>query len=250
MYTQENSIVLREVLGKEVGSQIIRTKFFDYIKVENSCWPKVMFNLNVNVNQIEEFLEFVKAGIESGVYPEVLVTELKEQGNEILSNLSRRDIKFGHWSVMQHDLINLTPLNPAKELNIERVETSEQLGHWMRINEKELMKGEMDECLFKSKLNDENILLFLGNYKSKPVATSLVFIQGKESGLYFISTDSDFRRNGFGEEMTLHGLLTAKGKGCTIMNLEATDLGLPVYEKVGFKNYGAVNLINFNKRAI
>lgn len=247
MYTQDNSIELREELGNHIGTKIHHERFFDYIKAENSSWPNVMFNLRLQLEDIEEFISCIKSGISKGKYPSILVTEIDDQGNEILSELEKRDIKVGHWSVMQHDLNNVPPAEYPQSYTIKRVTNSEQLSHWIRINETELIKGQMDERLFSSILTDENIHLFLGYENEIPVSTSLIFIQNKESGLYFIATDSKHRGKGFGKAITHHALVNAKSKGCSFMNLEATDAGVPVYEKVGFTNFGPVSLMDFSQ---
>ena len=242
-------MALRALLGKEVGVKIQHEKFFDFIKAKNSCWPAVMFNLRLKLHEIDEFTHVVTEGIKSGIFPPSLITKLKDQGNEVLSALENRDFKVGHWTVMQHDLKDLEDLNTSEKHKIIRVQTEKHLSHWMRICETELMQGKMDKRLFSSKLADENVHLFLGYDHDTPVSTSLIYFEKKESGLYLVATSDEFRGKGFGKAITQHALHQAKKRDCSFMNLEATDLGLPVYKGLGFNNHGPVSLINFAKKA-
>jgi ribosomal protein S18 acetylase RimI-like enzyme len=248
MYNQNNSMALREYLGKEIGAIIQHEKYFDFIHAKDTSWPKIMFNIRLKVNEIDDFVEKVTVGVRQGRYPETFVTEISEQGGFVLTELEKRDIKRRHWTVMHHDLKTVDSFNYPVNFEIIRVENENQLADWMRICETELMKATMDARLFTNKFKDENMLLFLGVSNGKPVSTSLIYYQNKESGLYFISADGENRGKGFGKAITHHAILQAKERKCEIMYLEATDDGLPVYESLGFKNNGRALLFNFAKK--
>lgn len=74
---------------------------------------------------------------------------------------------------------------------------------------------------------------YLGYFENKPVCTSLGIISNDVLGIYNISTIPGFRKRGFGRIMTLdlvrQGYEKANGS-----ILQASAVGKPVYEKLGF----------------
>lgn len=78
---------------------------------------------------------------------------------------------------------------------------------------------------------------YLGYSNGNPVATSLRFASGNVAGIYFVSVVPDFRRRGFGEAMTWRAVMDAHREGCSIAYLQSSDMGLPVYRRMGFRKF-------------
>ena len=76
---------------------------------------------------------------------------------------------------------------------------------------------------------------YLGYVGGAPVATSIRIRTGDVAGIYFVSTVPEFRRRGFGEAMTRRAVSDGRSTGCTIAYLQASKMGRPIYERMGFR---------------
>jgi ribosomal protein S18 acetylase RimI-like enzyme len=82
--------------------------------------------------------------------------------------------------------------------------------------------------------------LYLGLLDGRPVATSAYYLGAGVVGIYSVSVLPEARNRGIGYAMTLRPLLDARMLGYRAGVLQASNMGLPVYRKMGFKEYGQV----------
>lgn len=73
--------------------------------------------------------------------------------------------------------------------------------------------------------------LFVGTVAGRPVATSAVHVHAGVNLVEFISTMPDARGRGYGEALTWRATLADPSLPSTLI---ASDLGRPVYERLGF----------------
>jgi GNAT superfamily N-acetyltransferase len=85
--------------------------------------------------------------------------------------------------------------------------------------------------------SEEVVLAFLARLHGKPVATSLLLLGGGAAGIYAVSTIPAARRQGVGAQVTIQPLRYARQNGYKIGVLQASDMGHPVYQAIGFKDY-------------
>ncbi len=78
-------------------------------------------------------------------------------------------------------------------------------------------------------------LRYLGLLDGRPVATSRIAIAAGVAGLYAVATLPDVRGRGFGRALTLAALEAGRSIGYRIGVLQASDDGLPVYRRIGFR---------------
>lgn len=76
---------------------------------------------------------------------------------------------------------------------------------------------------------------YTGYLGGKPVAVSSLVMAGGLAGIYAVATLPEARKRGIGAAMTLHATSEGKAKGADITVLQATDMGRPIYERIGFR---------------
>jgi len=78
---------------------------------------------------------------------------------------------------------------------------------------------------------------YLAYLKDQPVATSELFLGAGVSAVVWVGTIPSARRQGIGAAITLAPLLEARRLGYRIGSVTASPIGLPVYQRLGFKEY-------------
>lgn len=84
-------------------------------------------------------------------------------------------------------------------------------------------------------IRDPNWRVFLGSVDGEPAATSALLVTGDVAGVYWVATLAKFRRRGFGEAITWHAVREGVASGCRVATLQASDMGRPIYERMGFR---------------
>lgn len=76
---------------------------------------------------------------------------------------------------------------------------------------------------------------YLGYADGAPVASSALITSGDVAGVHYVGTLASHRRRGFGEAMTRHAVDEGAKAGCRISALQASEMGQPIYERMGFR---------------
>lgn len=77
--------------------------------------------------------------------------------------------------------------------------------------------------------------MYMGKLNGEAVATNMLFNGGGVAGVYAVATVPSARGQGIGAAITLKPLLEARALGYRYGVLFSTEMGLPVYERIGFK---------------
>lgn len=81
-----------------------------------------------------------------------------------------------------------------------------------------------------------HVRLFAGSVGDAVVSTSLLVATGPVAGIYFVATLEEHRGRGYGEALTWTAMAAGREHGCVVASLQASDLGRPVYERMGFEH--------------
>ena len=84
-------------------------------------------------------------------------------------------------------------------------------------------------------LRDAEVECYLGLVDGEPVASSTLAHGGRVAGVYNVATLPEARRKGFGEAMTWHAISRGAACGCDMAALQASEMGRPIYERMGFR---------------
>ena len=86
-------------------------------------------------------------------------------------------------------------------------------------------------------LLDKNILGYIAYRGDEPLATSVALMTGECGGLYWIGTRPNAQRLGLGALLTVYSANAAFDAGAKVVTLQASKLGEPVYQRLGFVTY-------------
>jgi ribosomal protein S18 acetylase RimI-like enzyme len=77
---------------------------------------------------------------------------------------------------------------------------------------------------------------FVGYHGGQAACCSAVAITDGTAGITFVATLEPFRGRGFGEAMTWHAVQRGVERGCSAAALQASRMGYPIYERMGFRH--------------
>lgn len=77
--------------------------------------------------------------------------------------------------------------------------------------------------------------VYVGYADGLPVTSGLGVRTGDTIGVYNIATVERARRRGYGAAMTMRIVADGAAEGCDVAVLQATDMGRPIYERLGFR---------------
>lgn len=78
-------------------------------------------------------------------------------------------------------------------------------------------------------------VVYVGYSDGTPVVSGLGWRTGRTVGVYAIATIPAARRRGYGAAMTARVVTDGLAAGCDVAALQASELGRPIYERLGFR---------------
>ncbi len=96
-------------------------------------------------------------------------------------------------------------------------------------------RREADESLARAVMERPGMKLFVGYLGGVPVARSMVVVSGTMAGVTNVYVAPSARRRGVGTAMTASAIAAGREMGATEACLEASAMGRPMYERMGFR---------------
>lgn len=87
--------------------------------------------------------------------------------------------------------------------------------------------------------------LFGGRVDGELVTVAALFTGSGVAGIYAVATDEAMRGRGYGRALTLAALQAGRAAGFRTAVLMASELGQPVYRRIGFRSVGRVSFLRW-----
>jgi GNAT superfamily N-acetyltransferase len=136
-------------------------------------------------------------------------------------------------------LAPIASAHPApKELRIEAVSDEESLDAFARAAFRGFgfPENAASAMLTPQLWSRPQVEAFVGRVGGEPVATAMLIASGAVAGIYWVATVPEARRRGYGEALTWAAVQAGRRAGCTVASLQASAMGRPVYERMGFQH--------------
>ena len=96
--------------------------------------------------------------------------------------------------------------------------------------------GVLTSLFTASLLDTASYAGFIAYDASEPVSTAALIVTDGVAGIYNVATPEPFRGRGFGEATTAAAVAEGARRGCTRTTLQASAMGYPLYERMGFRS--------------
>jgi GNAT superfamily N-acetyltransferase len=131
-------------------------------------------------------------------------------------------------------------------LRIVRVETVAALKPWIHVASIGFGVPEEFEQVwydfFAEAIFELPFWTYLALLDDQPVGTSQLFLSAGVAGIYNVTCLPEARGQGIGAAVTQAALLDARDTGYRVGILQASELGYPVYRRLGFQDYGKLSV--------
>lgn len=152
-------------------------------------------------------------------------------------------IHFEDSEGMAVDLHTLEDQPTRPNLQVQKVDSIELMEEWIQpfVKVFELPEETIEPVLtIFGKLGlgqDSQWHHYVGTLDGKVVGSSSMYLGVGVAGIYNVSTLPKARKQGVGTALTLAPLLDARQMGYRIGILQASEMGLSIYQRLGFKEY-------------
>lgn len=83
------------------------------------------------------------------------------------------------------------------------------------------------------------VRIYFAEVDGEPLSTLAIWTHGSDAVVMWVATLPEGRNRGLSTRLMAHGLRAAREDGLETTTLQATKLGRPVYEKLGYRDFGA-----------
>jgi GNAT superfamily N-acetyltransferase len=235
-YAAEKSIAdlcikVAAVTGGSAGS----SDFSCYARNPLSEWHSKVFYIDIPEGLISERISILTDNIRKGALPKILLFSSRII-NESLERclLDNAFTKFHEQTGMYIELGDLAFDEKELPAGIKVMNDESRIEEWVRTAGAAFGKAN-DPTLFKILFKEDAIKYYACFSDDKIIATAFSYICDGIAGIHMVGTLEELRGRGLATGITKKILMDTQSEGCKLCTLQASKLGRPVYEKIGFK---------------
>jgi ribosomal protein S18 acetylase RimI-like enzyme len=206
-----------------------------------SPWPNGILGARIGNANVDDKIKLVIGQMATGMAPRLWMTGPSMQPQDLDQHLLRFGFAKRSEAIGMAVDLSEWPLNsvPPPALEIHTVSDDLSLQSWAKVVTIGLFRRPESEAdhfahVISKATSGCDTTLYLGTVGGQPVASSTLYLSDGIAGIYHVATLPDFRNKGIGRSITLAPLLRAKAMGFRTAILQATQLGQPVYTRLGF----------------
>jgi GNAT superfamily N-acetyltransferase len=94
----------------------------------------------------------------------------------------------------------------------------------------------------------EGMYVYTAGEDGRPASCLIAFDHDDDCSIWLVATLPNGRGRGLATALTAHALVDGRERGRTTSTLQATDLGRPIYERLGYRSLGEIQM--WEKREI
>lgn len=226
-----------------IESEVFKSYELKYVKNKDCFWPSGIFDIRLE-DEVDRRIKDIILQMRLGKMPKIVMTDpLSKPSNY-------HELFEKHGLIKKSEVVGMAIRLSDLMMNNETVSNLKLM---LLNDEKYLLEWSRIVCLWLFGMQESDVAklyeiakrlyslerfqLFLALYKEKPVASSLLYLSNKAAGIYHVATIPEYRNKGIGKQITFETLLYARDRGYDIATLQASQLGEPIYKKIGFEEY-------------
>lgn len=136
-------------------------------------------------------------------------------------------------------------IDVSSRITMRKVADEEQLMQWIRVwlftVPEEIIQQYFSIYAGFCLRTHSALHLYLGVLEDRPVATSALFCGAGVAGIEHVVTLPELRKQGIGAAMTLLAAREARAQGYRMGVLSASPMGIEIYRRLGFREYGTLS---------
>ena len=237
-------------LGRSSSAELFVSPYLTYLLTSiPDAFLNVVFRTQLPSHRTGELIDETLAHFRSrNVQRLSWWAESETPRTELETHLVSRGLIFNEGGTgMAADLGALPEnLHSPAGLTIRPVEDTTALQQWVHITRIGFGIPEDAERrlfdLFADVVFELPMQCYLAILNGQPVGTSQFLLSAGVAGIYNVTCLPEARGQGIGAAITLAPLREARHRGYRISILQASHLGYPVYRRLGFHDYGKLNI--------
>ena len=147
---------------------------------------------------------------------------------------------YQHWWTEPALLMHPIPeqFSQPRGFDARLVRTQEDADAYSRLDSEEHDDQAFQALMAETAMAMPGCRLLIGTSAGMPVARSMAVTTGTMVGVHNVYVPPSLRGRGYGAAITAAAVSAGRDCGATAACLEATQLGMPVYVKMGFRQLG------------